>query len=172
MYYILFDKKTSFPYMNPNEFMFYCYTDKENVICPKDTRLVAVEWNKKELCTYFYNLGFCSGRIDKNEIILNIKNIYYKDRNINDLAYCQYIISKNETILEDLLDKNHLYTIAKTENDKIFFPTINVDGEDYVLTYTAIKRIPAKLFKKYNGFAIVKNTFDTKCIINNKIILK
>lgn len=174
MYYILMDSKTRSFYMKPRECAFYAYEDVNDIMLPPDSsiRLVETECETKlELTNMMYNAGFKTGYLNDQKIILTRSDAYTYDMNPNEVAYAQYLLTGDTKILEDIIIKEKLLSICKIEGDCTFFPTVELgNGQFAVLTYTDATRIPPKLFKKYQGFQMVKMTFDVKCVVNDKFI--
>ena len=174
MYYILMDAKTKSFYMKPRECAFYAYADAEDVMIPPDSNIRMVETEcetKMELTTMLYNAGFRTGYINDVKIVLTKEDAFYYDMNPNEVAYAQYLLTGETSMLEEIIVKNRLLSVCKIEDNLVYFPTVELGNGDFaVLTYTDISRIPPKLFKKYQGFRIVKMTFDVKCVVNDKFI--
>lgn len=174
MYSVLMDVKTKTYYMEPGEAMFHIFSERNSMeVRRKSSRLVETDIDDlKELETQLYNAGFFRGYLDGKPYRLSKQRLYYYDRNPNEIAFAQYIMTKDEKYLE-LLKKQKLYTLCHTEGTSIYFPTVVVNGtEKAVLTYTSISRIPQEMRDKYDGWRIVHMNFDAKCIINGDTLLE
>lgn len=176
MYLIVMDKNTKAFYMKPHEFYFHAFSDREKIsdvkTYPLNARFVEVDCEtKKELTTILYNAGFTRGYIDEKLTILTKDDAFYYDRNPNELAYAQYLLTDNTSYLENIIDKKKLLTVCKINGPQILFPTIELgNGDNAVLTYTDLSRIPKELFDKYKDFKVVKMSFNAKCVVNDKFI--
>lgn len=173
MYCILMDKETKSFYMAPHEFFFHAYTGREYIKkIPPNAKLVETEFeSKKEFTTMLYNAGFTRGYINNQLILLTKKDAYYYDKCLNEVAFAQYLLTKDTSYLENIIEKNKLLTVCKIQDNTVLFPTVQLKtGEIAVLTYTDLSRIPKSIFDKYPDFKIVKMTFDVKCIVNDKFI--
>ena len=178
MYCILMDDKIKSFYMNPGEPLFYAYSspskrkDEEAVF--GRTRLVEMDISdKKELFTELYNSGFTDGYLDGERIHISARDIYYIDRNPNELCFAQYMLTNDERYLKQI-DKKELYALCKIDGDKAIFPMTKLADDSYaVLTYTDKSRIPQLLFDKYNdNYRIVKMSFSVKVLVNSKFTLE
>ena len=177
MYLILMDHSYTYSYyMKPGKFEFYAFSNKENVkLIPPEAVLVETEYeDEKELFTKLFNAGFKKGYLDGKEVILNSRNnIYYYDPCINELAYAQYLLTKDQKYLNNLIVKEKLLTVCQIEEktNTILFPTVQLaDGTLAVLCYTDLKRIPKDMFEKYIGYRIVRMSFNTSCVVNDSFI--
>lgn len=172
MYCILMDSKTGTFYMEANEVAFHAYSDASRIdIRRKSSRLVETDIEDiKELETLLYNAGFFHGYLDGKPYRLSKAKVYYYDRNPNEIAYAQYILTGDEKYLE-LIKKGRLLTLCQIEGEQVFFPTVNTEeGERAVLAYTDRMRMPRELLEKYDGWRSVKMTFDTKCVVNGAFV--
>lgn len=173
MYCILMDKNTKSYYMKPTDFQFYAYSDEDLITkIPKDALLVGTECEtQKELTTQLFNAGFKSGYIDDQFMILTKNDSYVYDPCQNEIAYAQFLLTKNSSYLDNMIMKEKLLTVCQIQGDSVLFPTVQLsDGDIAILCYTDLKRIPYKLFEKYGDYKIVRMTFDVKCIVNDKFI--
>lgn len=173
MYSILMDAVTKSYYMEPGEIAFHAYSDPSKLdIRRKNNRLVETDLEDvKELETEMYNAGFFHGYLDGEKYIITKKNIYFYNRNPNDVVYAQWLLTNDNKYLAENLKKQKLFTLCKIDKDKVYFPTVKAeDGDRAVLTYTSINRIPTELFNKYEGWRCVEMTFDIKCIVNGSFI--
>lgn len=172
MFYIVMDRNTGTYYMEPGQIAFYAYTDPSNMhINKKNVRLIPTELEDiKELETMFYNAGFFMGFIDNDEFHIKKTDIYYFNRNPNEVFYAQYLLTKEERYLEQIR-KHQLITLCSLKENSVLFPTCqNESGDYYVLTYTDTNRIPEKIFRQYPGWSIVKMTFPVKCLVNGNFM--
>lgn len=160
--------------MKPRECAFFAYTNTDDILLPPESsiRLVETECETRlELTNLLYNAGFKTGYIDDKKIVLTKKDAYTFHPNPNEVAYAQYLLTKDTHMLEDIIVKENLLSICKIEGDRTFFPTVELEnGQFAVLTYTDMTRIPPKMFRKYQGFQVIRMTFDVKCIVNDKFI--
>lgn len=173
MYCILMDKNTKSFYMKPRELCFYAFSSPERYdMHNENTRLIETEYSDlKEFTTMLFNAGFLYGYIDHQEIRIGKSNSYYLDKNINEVAYAQYLICHDEKYLE-LIKKKKLLSICKIEGDSILFPTVTLDnGMSAVLSYTDRVRIPQVLFDKYPDYRVVRMTFNIPCLVNGKFVV-
>ena len=179
MYSYLKDKKTDTFYMEPNKISFFSYSD-EDAYDDKKTKATLITTDmedRKELATSFYNAGFFTGYLDGEQFRLDKKDIYYYDRNPNEISYAQYLLTKDRKYLT-YMKKNLLYTLCRLTFDQetglsgIFFPTVTLDsGDKAILTYTSEKRFTDELINKYPGWRKVRVTWDVKCIVNDRFII-
>ena len=174
MYSILMDTKTKSFYMDKGELKFYAYTEEENCKeIPAGTRLVSVDiLDYQEFMTFLYNAGFVYGYLDGELIRIKKSDILYFKQNINEVVYAQYLLTKDSRYLQ-IIKKSNLCTLCNINNEKgvVLFPTVTTeDGSSAVLTYTDPSRIPVEMFSKYQGWKIVRMTFDAQCIVNGKFI--
>lgn len=174
MYCILMDKNTKSFYMKPRELCFYAFSSPNKYnMGNADTRLIETEYSDlKEFTTMLYNAGFLYGYIDGNEIRINKENAYYLDKNINEVAYAQYLLTEDEKYLE-LMRKKNLFSICKVDGESILFPTVTLeDDTTAVLAYTDRVRIPQVLFDKYPDYRVVRMTFNIQCLVNSKFVVE
>jgi len=172
MYYsILMDAETGTYYMEPGNVAFYVYSDIALFDLRKpNVRLVTTDIEDiKELETKLYNAGFFRGFIDGKAYNISKQNIYYYDRNPNEICYAQYLLTKDRNYLNQIR-KPQLYTLCKLDGNSIYFPTTQVGDEKFVLTYTDRKRMPKALLDKYDGWRSVYMTFNTRCIVNESFV--
>ena len=171
MYCILMDKRTKAHYMLPDRMCFYTFTSPDKYTQRnQNARLVETEYdNYGDLITDLYNAGFSQGFLDDKIIYINKKDAYYLNRNSNEAAYAQYILTKKPTYLS-LIKKKDLVTICKIDGDAIYFPTVKINEEVAVLTYTDRLRIPQKLFDNYPGYRVVKMSYNVKCVVNGQVV--
>ncbi len=175
MYCILKDSNTKTFYMKPREVCFYAYSDPsyfKNTFAPS-ARLVETEYdNLKALTTELFNAGFLFGYLDGEKIQLKRSDSYFYDQNCNELAYAQYLLTKDERYLS-IIKKNKLLTICQIKDDNILFPTVSLPDtkEEAILTFTSSLRIPAKIFEKYPGYKIVYVSYKIPCVINGSFIV-
>ena len=175
MYYVLMDQTTGSFYMTPGDMSFRAYSDPVFYSEKKrNAKLVAMDLDSKpELETYLYNSGFFHGLLDNEPVKISKQNLFYYDRNPNEIAFAQYQITKDKRYL-DLIRKSKLLTLCKLENGAIYFPTTTIKTqtgvEKYVLAYTDRSRMPNELLEKYSGWKGVYMTFDTRCIVNEVFI--
>lgn len=172
MYCILMDSKTGSFYMEPGEVAFYAYTDASKVeIRRKTSRLVETDMEDiKELETLMYNAGFYHGYLDGKPYSISKKNVYFYDRNPNEIVYAQYLLTGSKKYLE-LIKKNQLATLCRIDGTSIYFPTVSSEnGEKVILAYTDRSRMPRELLEKYDGWRIVRMTFDAPCIVNGSFV--
>lgn len=173
MYCILMDQTTKSYYMKPTNFQFYVYSDESMVTkIPTNAVLVQTECEtQKEITTQLFNAGFKSGFIDDKLVILNKNDSYIYDPCHNEIAYAQFLLTKDQSFLDKLIVKEKLLTICQIKDESVLFPTVQLsDGNIAVLCYTDLKRIPYNLFQKYQGYKIVRMTFDAMCIVNDRFI--
>lgn len=176
MYSILMDQKTGTYYMDPGDMSFRVYTSPELLdIHKKGVILITTDIeDESELQTRLYNAGFFRGYIDGQPYRLSKSKIYYYDRNPNEIAFAQYLLTHDVKYLE-LVKKSKLLTLCKLENGFVYFPTTQIDSEEtrdekFVLAYTDRTRMPAELLKKYDGWRRVRMTFDARCVVNGAFI--
>ena len=182
MYSVLKDIRTGTYYMEGRKSSFYAFSNEDNFDLKKIpvrdrgyVRLVGTEIeDKKELETEFYNAGFYEGYID-GELFRIKRNVYYFNRNPNELCYAQYLLTKNDEYLTNI-KKDKLFTLARIDNStfpaQAYFPVGKLDSGEYaILTYTNEGRMPNELINKYIGWKIVKMTWDTKCIVNDNFVI-
>lgn len=175
MYCVLRDCNTKTFYMKPREVCFFAYSDPsyfKDVFEPS-ARLVETEYdNLKALTTELFNAGFLFGYLDGEKIQLKRSDSYFYDQNCNEIAYAQYLLTKDERYLS-IIKKNKLLTICQIKDGNILFPTIKIPGEEMeaVLTFTSKSRIPAKIFERYPGYKIVYMSYKTPCIINGSFVV-
>lgn len=158
--------------MDPDEAAFHVYSKPSAYTeQKKGTKLIDTKAKTlTELETKLYNAGFFFGYIDEQPYKLSKKKIAFYDRNPNDIVYAQYLLTKDSKYLE-LIKKQRLLTLCKLEEDRVFFPTVELEnGERAVLTYTEESRMPEVLFEKYPGWKKVRMTFDTKCVVNGAFV--
>lgn len=174
MYCILMDAKTNSFYMEPGTVAFYAYSDPSKITFrKKNIRIVETDIEDlKELETILYNAGFFYGYLDGKEYRITKSNVYFYDRNSNEIAFSQYLLT-NDTKYLELVKKQKLITLCRIDGETVFFPTIEMeDGSKSILAYTDISRIPPKILEKYNGWKTVKLSFDAKCIVNSEFLLE
>ena len=168
MYCILMDKTTNSFYMLPNRMYFYVFSGPEKYTT-RDPNAMLIETSHsdlKEITTKLYNAGFTAGYVDDDEVRITKSDAYYYDKNTNEIAYAQYLLTKDPKYLR-YIKKRLLVTICKIENGKAYFPTVpNPDGDLAVLTYTDRNRIPQKLFDTYPDYRVVRMSFNTACLVN------
>lgn len=162
--------------MEPGDVMFYAYSDasKSDIRSRKKTsRLVETDIDDiKELETMLYNAGFFYGYLDGKPYRISKQRVYYYDRNPNEIAYAQYLLTKDKKYLE-LIKKPKLYTLCRIEGTSMFFPTTKNDADEkIVLAYTDRARMPKELREKYAGWRNVRMTFDAKCMVNGEFVLE
>lgn len=185
MYSYLIDTRTNTWYMEPNKTLFRIYSDEDEYtgkeIKPGDRahiRLVGTDIDdKKEMETMLYNAGFFSGMLDDEPLRLDKNDIYYYDRNPNEISFAQYMLTRDKRYLT-YIKKNLLFTLCRiavnpdTGLSGIFFPTVSLDsGDSAILAYTSHRRMSQELFDKYPGWKKVRMTWDVKCIVNDKFII-
>ncbi len=172
MYSILMDSKTKTYYMEPGDVAFHIYSG-ENVppMRSPHLRVVPIDVDDpKELETLLYNAGFFAGYIDGQFVRLSKGNIYYYDRNPNEVSYAQYILTKDQKYLE-IIKKDRLFTLCKIEGSSVLVPTVTLeDGGFAILAYTDKLRIPQALFEKYKGWKFTTMTFDARCVVNGLFV--
>jgi hypothetical protein len=102
---------------------------------------------------------------------LSKSDVYYYNRNPNDIAFAQWKLTGDERYLE-MIRKNNLYTLCKVDGESIYFPTVLLQEEEEtaVLAYTDPLRIPKELFDKYDGWRMVRMTFDARCVVNGAFV--
>ena len=173
MYCILKDINTKSYYMNAGDVAFHAYSDpKFAERTGKNARLIETDIDDlKEFNTMLYNAGFLRGYMDGNPVKLSKSDVYYYDRNPNDIAFAQWKLTGDERYLE-MIRKNNLRTLCRVEGESIYFPTVLLPEEEEtaVLAYTDPLRIPKELFDKYDGWRMVKMSFDTKCVVNGAFV--
>lgn len=174
MYCIIKDVNTKSYYMNAGDVAFHAYSDPELVEkSGRNARVIETDIDDpKEFMTMLYNAGFLRGYMDGVPKKLSKNDVYYYDRNPNDIAFAQWMLTKDERYLE-MIKKNCLYTLCRVEGESIFFPTVTIpeeNGETAVLAYTDPLRIPRELFDKYDGWRMVKMTFDARCVVNSAFV--
>lgn len=174
MYSILMDQRTGTYYMEPGDMSFRVYTSPDFLdIHKKGVILIATDMeDESELQTRLYNAGFFRGYIDGQPYRLSKSKIYFYDRNPNEIAFAQYVLTKDPKYLE-LVKKSKLMTLCKLENGSVYFPTTQIEDEGeekLVLAYTDRQRMPAELLKKYDGWRKVRMTFDARCVVNGAFI--
>lgn len=121
-----------------------------------------------------YNAGFLRGYLDGNPVKLSKSDVYYYDRNPNDIAYAQWMLTGDERYLE-MIRKNTLYTLCMVDGESILFPTVTIpeeNNETAVLAYTDPLRITKELFDKYDGWRMVRMTFDARCVVNGEFLAR
>lgn len=173
MFCILLDSKTKTYYMRPKEVCFFAYSDPskfEDDFEPS-ARLVETEFDTfKELSTELFNAGFTYGFLDGKEIQLSKSDAYYIRKNANEIAFVQYLLTKDERYLK-IIRKTQLLTVCKIEGNQILFPIVRLDdGKEVVLTYTDKSRIPPKFLEMYKNWRIVRMTYQSPCIVNETFI--
>ena len=171
MFCILTDAKTHGFYMRPREISFYAYSSPEKFNSKgfdADARLVETECGSfKELTTELFNAGFIYGFLDDKPVRLSKSDAYYYNKNINEIAYIQYLLTKDESYLQ-IMKKDKLLTVCRIEGGDIFFPTVTLpNGEDAILAYTDRMRIPTKIFEKYKNWKVVYMSYKAQCVVNN-----
>lgn len=173
MYSILMDVNTKSYYMSPGDVAFHAYSDISNVeIKSKNSRIVETDMeDPREFFTLLYNAGFLRGYMDGQPQKIVKSEVYFYNRNPNEIAYAQWLLTKDTRYLE-MIKKNNLFTLCKIDGDTIYFPTVTLEsGEDTaVLAYTDKSRIPGELFDKYDGWRCVRMTFNARCVVNGTFI--
>lgn len=181
MYCVIKDTNTKSYYMNPGDVAFHAYSDPELVEkLGKSSRVIETDIDdEKELQTMLYNAGFYRGYMDGAPIKISRNDIYYYDWNPNDIAYAQWQLTGDERFLE-MIRKSSLVTLCKVDGETIYFPitrlpeTFLEEGEEgpvfAVLAYTDPLRIPKILFDQYEGWRLVKMTFDARCVVNGAFV--
>lgn len=174
MYCILMDSKTKCFYMEPGVVAFHAFSDASKVsIRRKNARIVETDIEDiNELDTLFYNAGFVYGYLDGKERRIMKGNVYFYDKNPNEIAFSQYLLTKDTKYLS-LIKKPKLITLCRIDGKSILFPTVEMeDGSKAVLTYTDYSRMPANLLEKYSGWKTVQMSFNTKCMVNGEFIME
>lgn len=172
MYCILQDTNTKSYWMKPGEIAFYAYSDASKAtVKQKNVQIVQTDIDDiRELSTMLYNAGFFHGYLDGQPFRLSKNSIYFYERNPNEVAYAQWLLTKDERYLE-MIRKPCLITLCKIDGDSVYFPTVMLEtGEAAVLTYTDRARIPRELYNKYQGWRSVKMTFSARCVVNGKFV--
>lgn len=172
MYVILMDANTKSYYMNPGEVAFHVYSDISKVdIRVPHSRVVETEIDDyRELNTLLYNAGFLAGYLDGKNYTIQKDAVYWSNRNPNEVAYAQWMLTKNDRYL-DMIQREKLVTLCKVSEEQVFFPTVTLEnGTTAVLTYTDRKRIPRELFEKYDGWKCVHMSFDVRCVVNGQFV--
>lgn len=174
MYCILMDVKTKSFYMDPKELKFYAYSSPEEYEgYYKNSKLVETDIEDyREFMTYLYNAGFIYGYLDGKLIRIKKGDVLYYKQNCNEIVYAQYLLTKDDRFLQ-IIRKNKLYTLCSIDHDtnSIYFPTVQLEsGENAILSYTDIARIPMEMREKYDGWRTVRMTFDAACIVNGKFV--
>lgn len=174
MFCILMDPKTRSFYMKPGEIKFYAYTDpSECTEFFKNTNLVELDIDDYgEFMTYMYNQGFINGYLDGHPVRIKKSDVQYYKLNCNEIAYAQYMLTKEEHFLS-IIKKSNLCTLCKVDNEDnlVYFPTVKLEnGQIAVLAYTDVSRIPAEMREKYDGWRTVRMTFDTVCVVNSNFV--
>ena len=179
MYCILMDSNTGTYYMDPGDVAFHAYSDVSKLYSDtaqlkqkkKNSRLVETDIEDlKELETVLYNAGFFKGYIDGKPHHLSKQNVYYYDRNPNEISFAQYLLTEDEKYLE-LIKKPKLHTLCRIDGESVFFPMVTTeDGKRAVLTYTDRSRMPKILLEKYDGWRNVRMTFDEPCVVNGTFV--
>lgn len=158
--------------MRPREIAFHAYTSPEKRnINGNSLRLIQTDIEDiKELETVMFNAGFYEGFIDGKKYHLSKNDIYYFDRNPNEICFAQFLLTKDESFLR-LIKKERLYTLCETRAKEVMFPTVRLKtGERAILTYTSKERIPAEMWEKYKNYKVVLATFPARCVVNNTYI--
>lgn len=174
MFCVLMDPKTKSFYMQPNEIKFYAYSDREEYTNYfKNANLVELDIEDyNEFLTYMYNQGFINGYLDNNPIRIKKSDVLSYSLNCNEIVYSQFLLTKDEHFLSTI-KKSKLVTLCKVDNDEkvVYFPTVKLeDDTKAVLAYTDIARIPPMMYKKYDGWRIVRMTFDLTCVVNGSFV--
>jgi len=173
-YFILMDANTRTYYMEKNNVRFFAFTAPSRIEeLRKNARLVETDIEDiEELETVLYNAGFFHGYIDGKPYKLSKPHIYYYNRNPNEIAYAQYLLTRDEKYKESI-KKNKLYTFCKIDGDSIFYPiATDEDGTRLLLTYTDRLRITQVMFEKYKGWRSIKvGDFQGKCVVNGELLI-
>ena len=173
MFCILRDVNTKSYYMNAGDVAFHAYSDPSLAErTSKNARLIETDIDDiKEFNTMLYNAGFLRGYMEGEHKKLSKSDVYYYNRNPNDIAFAQWKLTGDERYLE-MIRKNNLYTLCKVDGESIYFPTVLLQEEEEtaVLAYTDPLRIPKELFDKYDGWRMVRMTFDARCVVNGAFV--
>ena len=174
MYCILMDIQTKSFYMKPEVIEFYAFSDPDeyhDYFTNAMLQGLDIE-DYKEFLTYLYNQGFTKGYIDGHPVRIKKSDALYYKQNANEAVYAQYLLTKDEKFLS-IIKKSNLCTLCKIDNDTklVYFPTVKLeDGTNAVLAYTDISRIPEEMLRKYDGWRVVRMTFDATCIVNSSFV--
>ncbi len=174
-YYILHDAKTKTYYMRAREASFFVFTSESKFkanMFSENARLVATEIDDfRTLATTLYNDGFNYGYVDGKPITIKPENAIYYDRNSNEIAFAQYVLTSDERYLS-IIRKRNLLTLCQIEGDQIKFPMVEVsEGNFAILAYTSAGRIPSKLFEMYKGYHIIYLSYSTPYLVINEQLL-
>lgn len=176
-YYILKDAKTRTYYMRAREVSFFVFTSETRFkadMFTNDARLVATDIDDfRTLATELYNAGFTFGYVDGKPIEIKPENALYYDRNANEIAFAQYILTNDERYLA-ILRKRNLLTICQIEGDQIKFPMVEVEpGKSAILAYTSAGRIPPKMLESemYKGYHVIYLAYSTPYIVVNEQVI-